>query len=763
MQQGQVDWVAFGNTIWSASAAVLQRFSSSGIQPMTFGAALALGSQFRMSEAGCQKMDQAIQSLRGVPGFGKILWFGFGYQSFVKIMTETQLGVNVVALCACLTEVHSEETAAYVLKGLWKLNDFPEKYEPASSQFLALVKACSGVVASSTFHMDIERMTGKGRWGLDVSLVKTPYLLGLKSSNANVIARALHGLFQITRGAVESINLLGSHECAFVAALGYWLFDLSVYVENEAGLILFTSGPNLTKSTTQVLVTYSYSKNWNPQAMVQSTTYILTEGTELVSPLYSDSKSRWVLKIPWDGCLLRTFGSTYRNLSQLAHTLGIFLGSIARIYSALALGEPHVAEFSRRRYMGFSQFSYGQGFIHSVTTTFKELERINSLQSAMEHALESTFERACGQLEEAAQSLRNSCHCVLCSGRLLGPGESPEERENCLFILALLIRNLVTEFSCVNRDEDLPVAMFGLQKAYDRNRTDYSEWIKDQENTRTFVGLAAGLISDTTRSYGTMPDLINLLGTIRSLFDACWPLDNDDSSGSLLARAGNGICCYYECLHGLSSDAGAMRLIHVVPGHIERGASHYEVLVDGLIQGDEQPQPILEPGSVTAANDSISPHKPIKFGELEVKALATESSEYRELFFCYKVLLPDGSPLIIRPKQFSTKILERTGLIACYRSEKCKKSLACPCNRVQKGCKVDFETEGLQLHNRVAYCIWSIQEDLGRCVAIALQTSNETLFIRRDECLPCCTETALRASATQTARYDDRKFITDII
>ena len=106
-QQGQVDWVAFGNTVWNISAAMLQRFAGSGIQPVTYGAGLALASRFRMSNSGRQRMDQAMRSLRGVPGWDKILWFGFGHQSFVKMMGDNQLGLNCIALCACLTEVKS--------------------------------------------------------------------------------------------------------------------------------------------------------------------------------------------------------------------------------------------------------------------------------------------------------------------------------------------------------------------------------------------------------------------------------------------------------------------------------------------------------------------------------------------------------------------------------------------------------------------------------------------------------------------------------
>ena len=85
IQQGQVDWVTFGDTVLSASAAILQRFATSGMQPVTYGAGLALASQFRMSVEGRDCMDHSMKSLRGVPGLDKILWFGFGHQKFCEV------------------------------------------------------------------------------------------------------------------------------------------------------------------------------------------------------------------------------------------------------------------------------------------------------------------------------------------------------------------------------------------------------------------------------------------------------------------------------------------------------------------------------------------------------------------------------------------------------------------------------------------------------------------------------------------------------
>lgn len=692
-------------------------------------------------------MDQAMQSLRGVPGLGKILWFGFGYQSFVRMMGETQLGLNTVALCSCLTEVHSEETAARVLAELWKLDSFPEEYEPSHSQFLALVKACSGVVTYSAFNSKLDDMTGNGRWRFGRNY---QYLLSLKASNASDIARALHALFQITRGKVERITLLGENECAFIAALASWLFDLKVFIEDDDGSVIFASRETLCKADAQVVVRYTTDDQ--PKALQQSTVYILPVGTDLISPFLSSPESRWILRVPWDGCLLRAFGSTFRNLSGLAHTLGSFLGGTARIFAALARGEPNVGDFSRERFIGFSQLSYGQGFVHSVTSTFEELERDASLHGAMERALDSTFDHACREVEQAAQGLRSSCHCHLCSGSRPSPDEDSLWGD-CLFILALTIRNLVSDMSCTNRDDVLLGAVYGLQKYYSENYGIYKAWVEDGEHKRTLVGIAVGLASKTDLFNVPVSKSETLLRDVRSLFDGS--VDDggykyNKSTDSIIATASNGICCYRECLHGISSDAGAMRTIHVIPGHIERGVAQYDVVDDR--SHDNKMPPITEAVTMTKAETAVPNREPIKLGKFEIKALAKEASEYRRLHFYYKVLLPNGSSTQIQPGWFSDHVLARTGVLTCHRSKKCKQNLAFPCSAVLKGWAVDYTSRDLHYTSDLALCLWSYGEDIARCVAFRLHGTRtldaSTIFLRRDECLPCCTESVLRDSAS---------------
>lgn len=111
-QQGQVDWVAFSSTVYSASLAVMKRLADSGIQPLTYGAGLALATRFQLSEDGNRRVEEAVAQLRAYRGFEGVLWFGFGQKSFVRLLAEQQAGVNLLTLCACLGEAYGSTHGA---------------------------------------------------------------------------------------------------------------------------------------------------------------------------------------------------------------------------------------------------------------------------------------------------------------------------------------------------------------------------------------------------------------------------------------------------------------------------------------------------------------------------------------------------------------------------------------------------------------------------------------------------------------------------
>lgn len=403
VQQGEVDWIAFGNTTWTASTEVLQRFALADVQPITFGAGIALAAQIELSPLGQQRMEEAIARLHGVPLFQDMLWLGFDDRSLVNAMVNTAGGMECVALCSALVHVHSDSFAARILAELWKESEYPDEYEPSHSQFLSLVKLCAGVLVKTPFMATVDLMLGERiRRGPDGTEDEIPVSSGVKD-----IARALRGLFQLTRGRLDNITVTGGVECALFASLAHWLFELYIEVMDEEDNLIFTSTPE--NASTQLYV--RYGRVCDDAIHTPSTTYFL----RYVRDEEEDGDGQFVVRTPWDGCLRRTFGAAFQTLTELPHLVGAYLGSLARIYAALAQAEPEVDILSRDFYIDFVEASFGHGFIATVMKTFPELERVDGLQQSMEAAAEKSFADAVRTVETSVQDLETLCQCYGCS------------------------------------------------------------------------------------------------------------------------------------------------------------------------------------------------------------------------------------------------------------------------------------------------------------------------------------------------------------
>ncbi|MCJ1450488.1 hypothetical protein MMC28_000819 [Mycoblastus sanguinarius] len=375
IQNGQVDWVAFGNSLWSTSSAVLQRFASAGVQPITFGAGLALASQIRLDHVGKQRMDSAIEDGRGVWSIENPLYFGFGARSFLHVMADTQSGVTCIALCSTLAEVHNEHASAWILDELWKVLGYPLEYLPSHSQFTASVKACSGLLAKTEFSLVPDRILGHT---LDAHEI-IPFM-----PNHEDIARAMCGLFGISKGNISRITVTGGAKCAFIAGFAQWLLNLKLYVEDEAGRVIHQ---DVTPEEAQVVVTYRRQAELSI-VQVSSTTYILREVEDMLNRHPGLDQVLLIIRTPWDGCLTRVFGTAFNALIKSPIILGGFFGSVAGIYRGLAMGESDVGKFSRKMYINHVKSSYGRGFINSIVVIFPELKGFSDFFDQMQLALD---------------------------------------------------------------------------------------------------------------------------------------------------------------------------------------------------------------------------------------------------------------------------------------------------------------------------------------------------------------------------------------
>ena len=360
------------------------------------------------------------------------------------------------------------------------------------------------------------------------------------------------------------MTVTGGTECSFVAALARWLLDLSVTVEDEGGSIIFTSVLN--RDDAQLRVRYSSNRGANPELQVVGTGYVLGDFRDMLSHAHPSSFNL-VARIPWDVCLSHAFGGA--SLSQLLSApeqLGLYLGSVARIYEALAHSEPDVLELNRITYIHFHPANHGRGFIHCLLQTFPELECAQNLRDSLYKAVAiKSVKEAVQEVDKVIRTWVAICRCAECSPN--GPDSNLSERY-CMLAIACTIRVIALNLGSTIRDPHLYPTNTGLAKVY---KYKYS----------SLRGLRKGFTTNVLD-----PDLTEALLGPKLLEPArdCWPgslselficprntvlqteLTTYDMKRSALCRGG--ICIYLNALCSPSSQAQSMGIIHIQPGHV---------------------------------------------------------------------------------------------------------------------------------------------------------------------------------------------------
>ena len=731
IQNGQVDWVAFGKSIWSTSSVVLQRFASAGVQPITFGAGLALASRFDLDRIGKQRMHSALDRIQGMWSFEKILWFGFGARSFLHVMADAQSGVNCIALCSALGEVHDEHAAAWILDELWKVYDFPQQFLPSHSQFTALVKACSGVLTRSEFGLTLDRMLGH-------TLDPKP---NFDMSSVEDTANAMRGLFRTSKKDFIKINVIGGAECAFIAGFAQWILNLNVYVEDEAGQPIHQD-TNIEEA--QVVVTYRRQADLS-LVQISSVTYIIRDNDEMLLRTPTLDQILLTIRTPWEHCLIRVFGNTFAALTRAPIIFGGFLGSVARVYRALALAERDVGNFSRKTYFNFVETSYGIGYINAVITIFPELKLVSGLFDEMQSALDSPLKDATRTVERSILDLEQLCQCRLCKA-------NGRKEIDCIVVLALSIREMVSTLSSVTMDKDISPTIRGLRLVYVRHSADWPFPLAARE--RPLLAIALGLCmegvygpdADDIRHVDLLSRPIEILSGLGE-HSRYRPENQPSGTEHCTATVKRGLCYYLNCLRSLSSHAENARMIFIIPGHIQMGDKQFNNVFDAQVSfepaGHRNP---IEFHRIEGNETRSLVQQPLP-REIKLELLCIEKSRDHELAVFYRATIPGEPAATLRPGHFSYLVLKGTGILTCERSH-CTPRLILPCALIRRGwCVSDNDDANTWINSRTGHIcfIWPQLEDPERCIAISEQWSSSVeFFFRRGECTSCCTISLVR-------------------
>jgi hypothetical protein len=158
---------------------------------------------------------------------------------------------------------------------------------------------------------------------------------GRTSGNPEDTAKALNAIGRISHGFSTSMTIIGGPECAWLAAVAYWFFDIIVEMRNVDGKVLHAN-PS-TGTGPKLLVIYAPSQTSGMQILGKS--YVVRDIALEVLSRGSLNPSRLTTRVRWDEALEKVFGRTGPRLLSLTQYFGTAISCAARILLGIARNE----------------------------------------------------------------------------------------------------------------------------------------------------------------------------------------------------------------------------------------------------------------------------------------------------------------------------------------------------------------------------------------------------------------------------------------
>ena len=605
-----------------------------------------------------------------------------------------------------------------------------------------LVKTCEGVLAKTTFGRTVEQMTGcrwdsNPQWGAS----RNWQISGVPKDTATV----LRALFDLSNGKVSQITIAGATECAFIGAMAQWVFDLRVAIESDGP----TNG-----QIPQVIIRYdSPARERSSESIVKikSTSFYIPNADDFWSKISSGDKidHGLRLKVPWESCLSRVYGTTYGDLCNNTYALAEMLGSAARIYSGFAMGESNLSllEKYRHSFTDISTACHGFGLVHTIIATFPELSQLNNLLSSLELAQASSFSEALKSLERSYASMHLSCECSRCSNAI-----GPPRKRYCLMGVAYAILRMSRLLGATEYDPALLPSASGLQHF----ALAFYEGKRDQRTYLDILDFGRIKCSEETLT----DPMILFVGNSRSYLDP-GPSSMRGKSSFMTAISHSGVCVYADVLRHLTGQPELARIVHVLPGRIQVDNRSYNYVYD-------HPRDFSRIGAHYRENElreTLIDTRDLRLRSirtaLELKAFVTERPGAQALYFSYRVFLGGSdlssnsilTPLTISPGWIISRVLATSCLIPCGGEGGCQNEERLQVQDFPLTHRIPTRDDmaNFKFVGRLAFTMSRPEDDdLEQCIALTLshlpidskpgerEKYKLEVLIRRHECIPCC-------------------------
>ena len=711
-QQGSLDWVNLTASSVSFSFGILARLSAASVDAYTITIGHLIGASYQLSRGGRSNVEKALSKLKCFGSLGNVLWFGFGIRHLVRSLSVTEEGATLVVLCATLGESFDNETAAEILYELVKCNTSSTSI-PSLSQWKALVTCCTGIFAATEFSSRVETFTAM-QVTRPSGASDRPDISNLE--NIQAIANALTGIGKLSRGEWTSIEISGGDAAGWLAAISEWFFSLSVSITDELGIQRHTSCAK--NQIPQVDIYYTHSNaiargHSVSQVAVMGKTFNLRSVGDLMNADTRTIKESINGRVQWGRYLSTSYGKGFDTLKKLKTSVGIMIGSAARVFEAIARAEGGVPFDILKDNDIYMDSAYGLGLLQTALEWLPELLHFDeSMQSASQAR---TYSDAISTFEAHVAIVARTCSCQDCGRR---DGET--NARDCLLDMVETIIILCRLLATIECPLDLYPHRLGLKILL----SEYHSAKSKQRMTNGKLSPISGVLAQGQPIHSHQGGLTRIRHAL-CLFAGYENEPSPDKTWAAFSRSG--ICVYHDSLREVSDDRQLLGRIHVVPGRIEYNGHSYSYLSDRHLGWQWARQDLDEDLWGKLQDPSVLDH---------VKLNVRESHQGLEVYYTVQSLAAHPVGINLSPELLSLRSGESRGLVTCDLSHSGKEgnhgSLSQSTLDQLKAANIEFKFLQSPL--------------LGRCAALMIQgdTQNRVFSILQEkECLDCCIKVAL--------------------
>ncbi|KAF2688944.1 hypothetical protein K458DRAFT_359972 [Lentithecium fluviatile CBS 122367] len=729
-QNGTLDWVRLGGGMM----AFLGRVVNYGVDPFTVVLGAQMAQQLPLGPRGQENARNAVNRLRSVASFNKLLWFGFGITSLPQLLASQVEGLAFLAVTAALSEVYHEDVVTKILHEILLQYNPPREATPSLQSWAKIVNACAGTFSTSSFGKRAETL-------MALHPAETSLFAAEDSSHFNEkwrsrsapkdIAKALISLGKVSRREIDSITITGGGDAGCLAAIAEYLFDMSIVIDDEnRNRLYFNSIPGPAIQAHFIYKSRNSVSSSGAQHQDLEASKKVVHLKDIADILFANDQTAEAQlsgRLPWSCCLSVAFGSTFQILKATNFRFGNILGCAARIFQAVARAESEIDLETRRNWIYYTDSGSGLGYVQNLMYWFPELK---AFETSMQEATGLSYRNARNDYQSDTASLARQCSCVHCS-----PSASEQAPEQyCVVALVETILKAALILSNVTIEHGLEPKRFGFDRLYQRQLATRPKDDTTRERMEQKLGPIVWVIEpekEDERFYTVDHRIRLMMDGAMGLFSYLTELD----SSSCTAWSRGGICAYRTILEGLSmhDDSGcSLARIRILPGRIQYQGVTFDRIDDRYQDQADEFQDDL--------NHEGIDRKDLEFGFRDPSMVMEVQDSIKYLSVSY--LMPNcrGLVLNVLPNFVTNGALGKYGLVHCRHPPGYNRG-----NRAVRG-NVDFEVQTI---GGKQVSLYRVPHEHSLYAALAISDIHDPryLVVIDDKCVECAIQTALNQAS----------------